>query len=405
MITLKKISKILEEGLNKTLNNPEIQFKIWAEAGHYQKPRREGNNVIEYINGNLRNTASSNDATGLIMGVNQLSLEFLIPVQRPRTNIKQTNEDLDKIKDGQFQFIHDIVEAINNYFDTLRTIAYMEGNDYIRCGVVAGTAVSGIIDMVPNIGNCTSVDVYLELYYSVNGMPSTDVTVYLDGETGFSDEGRPYKALRVGRTALAERSVFADKLTSKNIVTSTALTIDIDLPVYMNKKTVPGALTDMGANFLVTGEPNIARFVRINRLGGNGMGGVYFMTVNSAQMSAENVLFTGYTLSLMEVTDNNFNVPDSYQIAKFIYYTSAYPITFEADKECWIYVDGNVQYVSPRDMVTIAAEAPAFEYNEDTDLFEVCVVSNKAATFTAVNDKPDGRTPIIFKIVKEAKNG
>lgn len=56
-------------------------------------------------------------------------------------------------------------------------------------------------------------------------------------------------------------------------------------------------------------------------------------------------------------------------------------------------------------MVTIAAEAPAFEYNEDTDLFEVCVVSNKAATFTAVNDKPDGRTPIIFKIVKEAKNG
>ena len=38
MITLTKLANYFEEGLNKTLNNPEIQFKIWADAGKFQKP-------------------------------------------------------------------------------------------------------------------------------------------------------------------------------------------------------------------------------------------------------------------------------------------------------------------------------------------------------------------------------
>ena len=42
MITVKQLAEIFENGLNNQLDNPEIKFKIWANAGEYKKPYRDG---------------------------------------------------------------------------------------------------------------------------------------------------------------------------------------------------------------------------------------------------------------------------------------------------------------------------------------------------------------------------
>lgn len=80
MISLKELSNRFESGLNaelKTvLKSEEIQFKIWAEAGQFQKPLRDGNTITYFINGNLRTSSSANDANDLVMGVNGLTLDL-----------------------------------------------------------------------------------------------------------------------------------------------------------------------------------------------------------------------------------------------------------------------------------------------------------------------------------------
>ena len=41
MIKLTQLAKRFENGLNAVLNNSEIQFKIWAEAGEHVRAMRD----------------------------------------------------------------------------------------------------------------------------------------------------------------------------------------------------------------------------------------------------------------------------------------------------------------------------------------------------------------------------
>ena len=116
MITLTQFADRFQQGLNEVLNENEIEFKIWRNVGKYQKALRDGNTVTHYINGNLRVNSSANDANDLVMGVNGLSLDFMVPIQRPRTNAKQSAEALNEIQNNQYQFVEEIVTAINSYF-------------------------------------------------------------------------------------------------------------------------------------------------------------------------------------------------------------------------------------------------------------------------------------------------
>ena len=116
MITLEQFADIFQRGLNAVLKKNEIQFKIWSNVGKYQKAIRDGNTVTKYINGNLRVSSSANDANDLVMGVNGLTLDFIVPLKRPRTNAKQTAEELAAIQDGQYPFVEEIVNAIDGYF-------------------------------------------------------------------------------------------------------------------------------------------------------------------------------------------------------------------------------------------------------------------------------------------------
>lgn len=290
-IKLSVLAEKFENDLNEILNNPEIQFKIWSEAGEYQAFRREDNTVIWYINGNLRRVTSSNDANDLVMGVNGLMLDFVIPIKQPRTNTEQTEEELAKIKDGQYPFVEYITNAINSYFEKAQVFTIYDGGMY-SVAFRAGINTTGTVDLASLLGNHIGVSVYIELYYIQSGVNSKEIKLTVDGRN------IPYQALRYGRSPMLERDVYTGSLVSKSVITSTAFAIDVDLPTN-----APPTSAAPVSTYLLEGNPNVAHFVNLNI---DGTEYDYFMTVNTAQASAQGISIAGTSVSYMEVSDGYF---------------------------------------------------------------------------------------------------
>lgn len=372
MITLKQFSDIFQSGLNAALKKNEVQFKIWSNAGKYQKALRDGNNVTKYINGNLRVSSSANDANDLVMGINGLTLDFMVPIKRPRTNAKQTAEELAEIQDGQYPFVEEIVNTINAYFQTAVSTSMpdKDGNSY-AVSYQAGTAVSGTVDLLPLVGKAMEVSVYIEVYFIEGGVNSKSVKVYVDGVSV------PYTAARFGRSPVVERDVYSEGLVSKSILTSTAIAIDLDFP-----STVKGS-AGIALDYLFDGEPNVAHFVKVKW--GTVKENNYFMTVNSAVNSSQGITIAGASVSLVEVGDNVYSVPVNYQVRKFLFNTAeppafntslgTYNLTFALSENCTVYIAGKVYNSSS--YFNINLKSTDLVYDEDLDLYTVTMVTNR----------------------------
>ncbi len=375
MITLTKLANYFEDGLNKTLNNPEIQFKIWADAGKFQKPFREGNSITHYVNGNLKTSTSANDANDLVMGVNGLSLEFAIETQMPRTNGTQTAEELAKIKDGQYPYISYITSAINKFFSTAQVTSLKdEDGTEFSISWLAGTAVTGDVDIRPVIGQSILFTVYIEITFVAGGVSSRLVKVYID------DSPVPIKAIRHGRSPMLERDVYAAKLTSKNVATSTAFSIDVEFPA--NKDTA----TKVCLDYLFKGEPNVAHFVDVEF--GDLQKQLYLMTLNTVQTAAQGISIAGITASLIEVTENIFaiNVPDGFQVGKFTFATSdAESLTFTLSEDCLAYVAGQAVKLTGGNAQTITLEPSAMQFNYENGVYEVYLITNKTVAISSAS--------------------
>jgi hypothetical protein len=375
MITLTKLANYFEEGLNKTLNNPEIQFKIWADAGKFQKPVRDGNSITYYVNGNLKTSTSANDANDLVMGVNGLSLEFAIPIQQPRTNATQTAEELAKIKNEQYPFIAYITSAVNKFFSTAQ-VASLNDDDATEFSIswLAGTAVTGDVDMRPVVGDSILFTVYIEITFVAGGVSSRLVKVYID------DSPVPIKAIRHGRSPMLERDVYAAKLTSKNVATSTAFSIDVEFPA--NKDTA----TKVCLDYLFKGEPNVAHFVNVKF--GDVQEQLYLMTLNTVQTAVQGISIVGITASLIEVTENilAINVPDGFQVGKFTFATSdAESLTFTPSEDCLAYVAGQAVKLTGGNAQTILLDPSSMQCNFENGTYEVYLITNKAVSISSAS--------------------
>lgn len=232
MIDLTTISKIFETGLNNALHavtgNEELSFKIWATAGEMDEPQRNGNVIQEFITGNLRVSSTSNSANLLVMGVSGLTLDFVLPVSRPRTNVQQTESELQKVKAGQIQFINGIITIIDNYFQSASTITVIDdiSGKTFTVGISAGTAVSGDIDLTSRLGNHVPITTYIEFIYAEDGINAKDIVITISGNK------LPFNSVKIDRAGVTERNVYAGQLIAKNITTSTALAIDVEFPAF-----------------------------------------------------------------------------------------------------------------------------------------------------------------------------
>ncbi len=368
MISVKQLAEYFENGLNKTLGNPEIQFKIWADAGEYKKPERDGNVITHYILGNLRTSTSANDATDLVMGVNGLSLDFKIPVQAPRTNATQTAEELQKIQDGQYPYLAYITNALNGYFQKAWADTLYDGSGAkYSVAFQAGTAVTGNAEIAARYGQSVDFNVYIEVYFIQDGINSKDVKIYFDGEPV------PYQALRTSRAAQLDREVTAGELISKNVATTTAFSLDFEFPANSDKA------TSETFNYLINGEPNTAHFVKIQLATTSKL---YFMMNNTINTSAEGINIAGITVSLIEIMDFavTVNVPEYFQVIRFEFDKSDITsLTFTLSEECNTFISGVGAQIR-NGAQTIALTNRSFEYDDAIKKYYVTLVTDRKVT-------------------------
>ena len=377
MISLKELSNRFESGLNaelKTvLKSEEIQFKIWAEAGQFQKPLRDGNTITYFINGNLRTSSSANDANDLVMGVNGLTLDFAIPTRPPRTNSSQTAADLEKIYDGQYPFVQAVTEAINNYFQTAQSLPPMNDDEGTQFSVSfqAGTSISGTVDILPAIGECITVNVYIDVYFIEGGTNSKDVKITLDGKN------MPYKELRLGRAPVVERDVYAGENVSKCLTSSTVFTIDAAFPSSDNPA------TKTALSYVLEGEPNMVHFLKVKW--GNDAEKLYLMTYNSVQNTAVGINIAGVQASFMEVADNCnvYNLPAGFQLGKFTFVNSSenVELSFTVSEKCCAFIAG-VGAFEVSGSATVKLTPNSFEYDTGKNVYNVYMITDKAVTIT-----------------------
>ncbi len=369
MISLVEIAKTFETGLNEALGEDNIKFHIWATAGEYEKPFRDGNTVTQYIIGNLRTTSSSNDANMLIMGVNGLTLDFAIPVRRPRTQAGESPESLQKIVQGQYPFVDEVISVINSYFQLARSFVMQDGEDEYSVAMQAGTSVSGVVDIAPQLGNYVSASVYVQIYFIKNGVMSDKVTVTLDNFP------IPFQSAQIGRSNEMNRDVYTDTLVSKVMSSSTAFSIDVNFPA--NSEYPSEAIVD----FMLGGEPNTAHFVSAEW--NDTTTRLYLMTLDNVSATAQGVAIVGIKAALVEVV-NSFdivNIPEGFQRGKFSFTNStAAELTFTVSEPCKLFIAGNA--MEAEGTVTVAISASDYEYDEEGEYF-ISLITDRAVTVTS----------------------
>lgn len=372
MISLSQLAVMFEDGLNGILNNKELKFKIWADAGEYKPPVREGNSIIHEIVGNLRISTSANDATDLVMGVNGLSLDFIIPVLPPRTNSMQTEEKLAKIKDGQYPFVKYITNAINSYFQKAAVTSMRDERGFkYSVSFQAGTATSGTVALRPKYGNSIDMNVFIEVYFGQGSISSKSVKVYLD------DSNIPFQTVRQGRTPVTERDVYAGTFTSRGLHSSSAFAIDISMPAWEFKA------SEESLKYLSEGKPNVAHFVNV--VYEDKSDELYFMMLNDVQTSVAGISFMGITASLIEVAYNSqvFDVPENFQITRFnVGGAQTANITFTLSAACLAFVAGAAHKLKAGSH-TFKLTPDVIEYDESNKGFYVYLITDKAENITS----------------------
>lgn len=396
MITLKQIANYFEEGLNAALNEPNIKFHIWAEVGKFNKPFRSGNTVTHYIIGNMRTSSSSNDANLLLMGTNGITIDFAIPLKRPRTNPSQTPQELQAIENGQYQFVQQIVSAINTYFQTARSFVLGTGDNQYSVSYQAGTSLTGVVDIQENLGNYVTATVYVQLYFVKGGLMSNDVHVYFD------DSPVPFQEVHLGRVSQIERDVFSNKFISKVISSSSAFSIDVSFPSNSD------LVTQATLEYLLNGEPNTAHFLQVE-MGNGGKTQTFFMTLENTSPSASGVTIVGTTVSFVELADFSdiVSVPDRFQVGRFEFDNISTdldnPFIISFRSACSFFVAGKAKTKSSLGSELFILSPQDFEVDEDSGVKYLYVVTDRAVSIVGRFYNPV--IPVPFVITKEAKNG
>lgn len=304
MITLSAIAKIIEDDLNTELKNAlglneeqeevlgdaEIRFRIYAVTGDHEVRFRRKNTLPYEIEGNLRLTSSMNEATDVPMGINRLSLDFLVPVKPPRTNAAQTEKNL-PVRDerGEFAFVNIVLSAIDTYFANPKSFTLGDEGEQFSVSLVAGTAVSGTRDLHPILGDSVEISVAIDVYFMKGGISSKDVTLTIDGEKV------PFLSIRFGRIDTLDRDVYSGTLRSSGIASSSAVSIDLQLPAGSDlaTKAILAACFNEGLN--------TAHFAHLQFGSGNSKN--MLITAESVHTTAQGVSLASIQVSFVEAAE------------------------------------------------------------------------------------------------------
>ena len=382
MVSLTQLAQTIEQGLTSQLNDPNIDFKIWASAGEYSKSVRSGNAVQSYIQGTLLSSSSSNEQNILSMGYNGLQLYLSVPLQAPKTLSTQTAAELQKIQNSQYPFLTLVLSALDAYFSIASVMQLTDdaGTDY-TVSMVAGRAITGNVDVAAQFGNNLTVSVLIGVYFLQGGISARNIVLNIDGVRV------PLSSVTINRANQKSSDVYQGGTSVKNVSSATAISIDFAFPANSDNTTAQTFST------LLEGNANMAHFVDLAI--GSQFDGKYLMMFDNLNLAAQGVQFAGVTGALIECVDNPtlLNFPDYMQVGYFTFSNSSTAsLTFSASATVSAYVSGNIFTLSSSTSVSLSASD--FIYNESVNEYRVYMVTLGAVTVS------DSSAP--FTVVQEA---
>lgn len=412
MISISQIAEKIETDLNSLLaETDEWSFKIWVNAGKYQKPLRQGNKVNYVLNGILRTITTAIDPNVLTMGINGLYLEVLVPTEPPRTNTSQTNAQLADIQNGQFYFISYVQQIMTQYFTSTQSFVMQDENgENFGCSLVGGVGLPGNIDLYAQAGQAVPISVSITLNFVAGGINAFDVKVYMDGERV------PYLSFVPSRSSTLTTDLQSNANAQKHISTSSAYGIQFTCP-SSSANPATAAIYDTIAD---PAQNNTAHFVEVEW--GAQRDDVYLMIITSANVTASGAEFAGMNASLGEAyqSEEYFSFPDQYTVGTFsqassmgatltfaiastfvlnfpqaapesfpfYYYIAgkAYKIMATAQSTT-TQTDGSTSVTfTASGTATIALTASDYAYNDTTNTYSVYLVASQSVTITNVTN-------------------
>lgn len=415
MITVAALASYFENALNALIPSGEnYTFKIWAEAGNFTKPYRvpNTNTVVYTINGQLSVNASAVTPNALVMGVNGLTLEFLVPVQPPKSSPTQPDSELAPVQNGQLYFIQQVSQILLRYFvkPINDTMTDENGNSFTMA-MYSGVSISGVIDQFTQVGEAMPMSVSITLNFGEGCVNGLSINVYMDGEQV------PYLTFDPSRSAQLTTDLQSNTTVQKHLSTSSAYAIQFTCP-----STIANTATMAVYDYIASSVPtNEAHFVEIEW--GEERDDIYLMLFTSANATVRGAEFAGlnanmgeayqneeylsfpasftagtFTSSTSSATSVNFTVNSTFNITyaqnatipesyPFYYYIggTAYKLTATLSTTAAGSDNSTVATYAVTEAITAALNASDYAYDEDNNNYIVYLIASQQITVTNVS--------------------
>lgn len=379
MITTNQIAQMFETELNELIDYENTSFKLWTNVGKRKRFERVGNNVNTYISGDIRVSASSFTANRLVMGVNNVTIEFSVPVDPPKTTISQTEDDLEPIKNGQYWFVQKIMELLSGYFSKYQALELQdESGVTYGVGMVAGVSIPQGVDLNAWTDNAVPVNVYLEMNIVQGGIISLNIGVEMDGVS------LPFQSFTPDRTGVLDTVLYSGDTSSKVLSTSSAFAAEVTIPtntVY--------ASSNAAVAYLLHGELNEVHFLKIKwGATDDADTALYLVSFIRETGGLQGVSIASATFRVAEVPDDAemMSVPSGFQIGYFeVPSSDETSLTISVSSNCLAYIAGKAYELTAGEGKQIALSPKDIVYDDDSEEYRVYLITSSAVTVTSVN--------------------
>ncbi len=309
MIDITQLAERIQDELNE--GQTFYNFKIVCDTAEFKKPKRELNNITEYING-LFTTNGSDVSTlnsGLLVSTLNSTLRIIMRMKGFEENVySEPNGDNDReiLAYGDNSRVSLMRSYLDNFFKANDTWSDIDkdGKEYV-ISAVYDFAQSGIRGQVERLGD--SFTFSTNVYYTIvqQGINSQSAIYTLDRVV------IPYQSVTSYRTPTMDGNVYANTTdgATKNLSSQSTLSFAFELPALSD--TTTGNMLE----FLFDGELNQAHFLTQNI---NGKTKNYLVTYGEIKLIGQTIQNLGQSLSLVECPNDYdlIHFADSYYIYK-----------------------------------------------------------------------------------------
>lgn len=251
MITIDSIAASIEQGLNASASAYKFKFKIFVDAGKFEKAEKTRTGKVLFINSLLRVGESSIvPVQGITVATQSAMLEICVPIFN-EDQIDEVSTLFRTMLDGYFAMYK--VQSIDGY----------------TVSSTYSLASTGSLEARGNIGQSLTFYVNMEFSYIENGLNSSNCTFKLDGFE------IPFVSVHINKNAT---------------VNSNATSGDFGL------STSRGTAFIRGWDFetVALNKNSGLSYILLTELNGNGLNVPHTFTVNTSLVdkNSENITFT-----------------------------------------------------------------------------------------------------------------